>query len=107
MEEYLMARVVDPVCGMTVDSETAVAQSSHEGRAYYFCSTECKKQFDADPVSYAARAGIPADKKGPLEKHEPPYTVSKGWVSPKFGSAGSGGAEYEKLPEAHDGDGKI
>ena len=96
-----MARVVDPVCGMTIDSETAVAQSRHDGRSFFFCSAECRKQFDADPGRYAALAATPADSKEPLEKHEPPYTVSKGWVSPKFGSAGSGGAEYERLPEAH------
>lgn len=38
----------------------------------------------------------------PLERHEPPYTKSDGIVAPKFGSAGSGGAEYERGPEMHD-----
>ena len=37
------------------------------------------------------------------ERHEPPYTTTGKWFTvPKFGSAGSGGAEYEPLPEAHD-----
>lgn len=36
------------------------------------------------------------------ERHEPPYTKSGGFVAPKFGAAGSGGAEYERLPESHD-----
>lgn len=39
-----------------------------------------------------------------MEKHEPPRTTQKGVTSPKFGSAGSGGAEYEPLPEQHDED---
>ncbi|HEV8150538.1 MAG TPA: heavy metal-binding domain-containing protein [Gemmatimonadales bacterium] len=34
------------------------------------------------------------------EQHEPPYTKSGGIVAPKFGSAGSGGAEYEPGPES-------
>jgi hypothetical protein len=29
----------------------------------------------------------------------PPRTTTKGWTSPKFGSAGSGGAELEPGPE--------
>ena len=102
MEEPSMARVKDPVCGMIIDSETAVAQTTHDGRSFYFCSVECERQFNADPGRYATEAATPADRE-PLERHEPPYTKSKkGWLSPKFGSAGSGGAEYERLPEAHD-----
>lgn len=36
------------------------------------------------------------------ERHEPRYTKIAGLIAPKFGSAGSGGAEYELLDEAHD-----
>ena len=32
---------------------------------------------------------------------KPPYTKSDGIVAPKFGAAGSGGAEYERGPETH------
>lgn len=46
---------------------------------------------------------MPAGKRAEeLERHEPPYTKSGGIVAPKFGSAGSGGAEYERGPETHD-----
>ena len=44
----------DPVCGMTVDENTAAATSEHEGRTVYFCSEACKKKFDADPDAYAS-----------------------------------------------------
>ncbi len=37
-----------------------------------------------------------------LEQHEPPYTTTGWFTAPKFGVAGSGGLEYELLPEAHD-----
>jgi multidrug efflux pump subunit AcrA (membrane-fusion protein)/YHS domain-containing protein len=42
----------DPVCGMEVDQKKAAAAGRtavHEGRSYYFCADECKKQFDAAP----------------------------------------------------------
>jgi len=101
-ESSLMPGVIDPVCGMTIDSQTAVARTQYEGRTFYFCSEECKRQFDANPTRYAATAQ--ADQPEQLERHEPPFTKSGGWVAPKFGSAGSGGLEYEQLPEAHDKD---
>lgn len=98
-----MARVTDPVCGMTIDSETAAGQSRYDGRTFYFCSAECKRQFDANPSQYTGKVpSSTADRTDSLERHEPPYTKSGGMVAPKFGSAGSGGAEYERLPEAHD-----
>jgi len=42
----------DVVCGMKVDPANAPAKSQYNGQTYYFCSTECKKQFDADPQRY-------------------------------------------------------
>lgn len=44
----------------------------------------------------------PRDVKVELEQHEPPYTTTGWFTAPKFGVAGSGGLEYELLPEAHD-----
>jgi YHS domain-containing protein len=102
-----MAKVKDPVCGMTLDSETALARTTFEGRTYEFCSTACRDQFLASPERYVREAPVdrrPADVADrPLEKHEPPYTT-EGIIAPKFGAAGSGGLEYERLPEAHDDD---
>ncbi len=40
---------VDPVCGMTVDPETAKHQAIHQGRTYFFCCSGCKSTFEADP----------------------------------------------------------
>ncbi|MDE1869352.1 MAG: YHS domain-containing protein, partial [Candidatus Micrarchaeota archaeon] len=36
----------DPVCGMYVDEKSTTLASSREGRKYYFCSTNCKIQFE-------------------------------------------------------------
>lgn len=50
---------IDPVCGMTVQPETAAGSSEHGGRTYYFCSAACKTRFDADPGAYT---GKPAEQ---------------------------------------------
>jgi YHS domain-containing protein len=100
-----MAMVIDPVCGMTIDSESAAARIDVEGHAYYFCSVECRATFEANPKRYIVeRAQLGDVTNEPLEQHEPPYTTLGFLTSPKFGAAGSGGLEYERLPEAHDRD---
>ncbi|MFQ5706003.1 MAG: YHS domain-containing protein [bacterium] len=42
----------DPVCGMEVDEKKAAAKVEHMGKAYYFCSESCKKEFESDPHEY-------------------------------------------------------
>jgi P-type Cu+ transporter len=42
-----MAKAVDPVCGMTVDTEKAPAKGVYDGRAVYFCAPGCQKTFEA------------------------------------------------------------
>lgn len=47
----------DPVCGMEVSEQNAQVKAQHEGRTYYFCSSECQEQFQKDPGRYARQAG--------------------------------------------------
>lgn len=50
-----VAPETDPVCGMDVDREKAVqAQrtATAQGRTYYFCSDQCRKDFEKDPGRY-------------------------------------------------------
>ena len=42
----------DPICGMMVDETKAKFTSEHEGKAFYFCSANCKSTFDKDPHRY-------------------------------------------------------
>jgi YHS domain-containing protein len=45
----------DPVCGMTVDIEHALAAgltAEHEKITYYFCGRGCKLEFVDDPGKY-------------------------------------------------------
>ena len=43
---------LDPVCGMTVEAQTAAGSHTHNGKTYYFCSTGCTSKFSADPEKY-------------------------------------------------------
>ncbi len=44
---------IDPVCGMTVDEKSATATTVHAGKHWYFCSTNCQHEFEANPAKYA------------------------------------------------------
>jgi Cu+-exporting ATPase len=47
------AKVVDPVCGMTINPGSAAGSLDHGGTTYYFCSKHCLASFQADPAKYA------------------------------------------------------
>jgi P-type Cu+ transporter len=84
-----MSQVKDPVCGMTIEVEDAASSTTYESNEVYFCSDQCRRDFEADPGRYYDR----------LERQEPPYTVSGGMAAPRFGSAGGGGLENEPVGE--------
>lgn len=44
---------IDPVCGMAVDEADAPATATYEATTYYFCSVDCKEEFESDPESYS------------------------------------------------------
>jgi len=46
---------VDPVCGMTVDPDTAAASISYNGVQIYFCAQGCKQAFEANPDKFTAK----------------------------------------------------
>jgi Cu+-exporting ATPase len=45
-------KMLDPVCGMTVDPARAAGQVEHEGHTYYFCSKGCVARFEANPAQF-------------------------------------------------------
>lgn len=56
-------RAIDPVCGMTVDPETARAKDLHtayKGTDYFFCGKGCKLEFGDDPERYLDSAYVPS-----------------------------------------------
>ena len=48
---------IDPVCGMEVDERTTKDKSTYEGTTYYFCSDDCKEEFEASPGDYVGGEG--------------------------------------------------
>jgi Cu+-exporting ATPase len=45
----------DPVCGMQINEQQATGKSDYQGQTYYFCSSNCKQQFDQSPQRYTAQ----------------------------------------------------
>ncbi len=46
---------IDPVCGMEVDERATKDKAAHGGTTYYFCSKDCKDEFEASPEDYIGR----------------------------------------------------
>jgi YHS domain-containing protein len=55
MRRRPMAQATDPVCGMTVDTESAAAKREYGGTTYYFCNPGCAKAFDRSPDAFVER----------------------------------------------------
>lgn len=49
--------LIDPVCRMRVEPETAAGWLCHEGQRFWFCSMPCVAAFAADPDRYLLPAG--------------------------------------------------
>jgi P-type Cu+ transporter len=67
------AATLDPVCGMSVDPQTALSHR-HGEKTYYFCSPRCRDKFVAEPERYR-EAAEPAGAEP-----EPPGTTL--WTCP-------------------------
>ncbi|WP_375311862.1 heavy metal translocating P-type ATPase [Bradyrhizobium sp. A5] len=52
-------KVLDPVCGMTVDPATSKHRFEHHGETFHFCSAGCRTKFAADPAKYLAKDKAP------------------------------------------------
>jgi YHS domain-containing protein/uncharacterized membrane protein YraQ (UPF0718 family) len=47
-----MSQEIDPVCGMTVEPDSAAAKREYGGKTYYFCNPGCAKSFDRQPEAF-------------------------------------------------------
>ena len=79
-------RMTDPVCGMTVDPQSAAGMHEHHGIKYYFCSKHCLAAFKADPAKYLAKFR-PAARTVPAKTHGT-YTCP---MHPEIEQGGPGG----------------
>ena len=55
-------RIVDPVCGMELDEESAQAQLNWQGQPQFFCSERCLRRFLDDPRRYQVRISSGGDR---------------------------------------------
>lgn len=53
-------KVLDPVCGMTLDPATSKHRFEHHGETFHFCSAGCRTKFAADAARYLTKGGAPA-----------------------------------------------
>jgi len=56
-----MIKVIDPVCGMDIDTKTAADKCNYKNQTYHFCSHGCKQAFDKEPEKYAKAKGHGAE----------------------------------------------
>ena len=57
-------RVIDPVCGMDIESERAAARAEWKGTVYHFCAKACKAAFERDPNLFAeVEPRLPSSRK--------------------------------------------
>ncbi len=48
----------DPICGMTVDIETAKYSSVIDGKTFYFCCLRCKETFEQPQITQIGRTSV-------------------------------------------------
>jgi Cu+-exporting ATPase len=69
-EPPAVARAIDPVCGMSVDTTAGKPTHVHAGTTYHFCCSGCRSKFAADPAHYL--------DKSPSERTAPPKPAPAG-----------------------------
>ncbi|SHK17810.1 Cu+-exporting ATPase [Bradyrhizobium lablabi] len=43
---------IDPVCGMSVNPDTAKHRFAYKGQDFFFCSARCRERFEAEPEKF-------------------------------------------------------
>ena len=69
--------VLDPVCGMTVNPDSAAGSFEYEGKTYYFCSTHCLHRFQQNPESFLNKPAAVEFQPIGITKTPQPVTTQK------------------------------
>ncbi|HKR61705.1 MAG TPA: heavy metal translocating P-type ATPase, partial [Pyrinomonadaceae bacterium] len=68
-------QAIDPVCGMTVNKQTAAGSLEHNGELYFFCSNHCLEKFRANPDRFVKESKLQVrDKPKQSEVAKSEYT---------------------------------
>ncbi len=65
-------KVIDPVCGMTVNPVTSKHRFDHAGRTFHFCGARCREKFAADPDQY-----LTSEANRPSRRRKAPSTPAR------------------------------
>lgn len=95
-------KIVDPVCGMAMDEKDIFETSLYKGSLYYFCSKECKENFDRNPetllgMKQAREKKVEEERSRVLEKVMD--ELAHGVRNPLTSIGGFVRRVYERLPE--------
>lgn len=84
-EQHRPGQVIDPVCGMRVNPDTAPFQSTYNSDTIYFCNLRCKEKFDANPSHFVDKLGASSSTGGSSSSAGgSPKTSSPGGSSQTF-----------------------
>jgi starch phosphorylase len=72
----------DPVCGMAVDPERALA-ATYQGEQFYFDAEYCKNAFLANPERYAGERPAPLKERDPAARRIAYFSMEVG-VDPRL-----------------------
>lgn len=75
-------KILDPVCGMTVDPQTARGKVEHKGKTFYFCSPRCVERFQAEPEKYLAPKLVTIGGAQPQPSVSAPPIGKGSWICP-------------------------
>lgn len=78
-------KVTDPVCGMTVDPQTAEFRAEEAGKTYFFCSAKCREKFVAEPTRF-----LKGEANAPAADHPPTATIYTCPMHPQIRQIGPG-----------------
>lgn len=69
-------KAIDPVCGMSVNPDSAAGSFEHKNKTYYFCSRHCLQRFQSDPGSFLNRPAEPMLQPVGIQRAKP-HSVEK------------------------------
>src|SRR5271166_6762019 len=78
-------KVKDPVCGMTVDPQTAKYRAEAGGTTHFFCSSKCREKFLGEPARY-----LKPESSAPPPKPVPAGTIYTCPMHPQIRQVGPG-----------------
>jgi P-type Cu+ transporter len=67
--------VIDPVCGMTVNPESAAGSYEYKGETYYFCSPNCLKKFGDNPDQFLNKPQSPMAQPVGIQRESKPTSA--------------------------------